>query len=305
MASDLPSWLQAPPPSEPFQALLAGVRAGTGIASNILQGQRQAEQAREFQTQFEAQQVLRSQQEQLNKLHIENMIRDNQEKIDSEGAYQKVASLYSRHQALEIAGTPGSEAAIGNVIANNPSFFVHPGSKSLMADMAFSNRVRTVAEQREADAASRLEQDQARAAAALERTQTVVGGREQVAQTQAEARLEAAFIKAEASAKSQLNTKEFQTFMLRKESIKNDPTLSLDKKFEAAAKLESDYGIVRKTDAGIAAPVAGNVSSPAAAQPSAVPTASDPIPRTQEEFDALPSGTWFINPANGERRRKK
>jgi hypothetical protein len=305
MPYDLPSWLQADAPSEPFKALLAGVQAGSGIAANRNQANANAERAREFDIQAERQmrmdvlaQTLQEQHMRLNEIHITNEIRSRQEQIDSERAYTDVASLYSRHQALGIAGTDGSEAAIGYKIANSPSFYLHPGSKSLLADMLMSRKTRDVATQKELDAAAYQQRIETQQAGLADRTEMLVEGRQNVEDKRSETQLKAAFIRAEASARSILNTKEFQSYMLRKNAIQNDIRLSLDRKFEEADKLDKEYGIVPKTDAG------NPVDQPAVA-PAPLAPAGDPMPRSQEEFDALPSGTWFINPADGRRMKKK
>jgi len=320
MPYDLPSWMQTKPASEPFQAFLEGAQTGTAIGAQIRANQRFAAQLAEEQRQFNEIQPLRTklaeQQFELGRIKLKDEVKKQQDLIDSERAFTKVGELFSRHQALGIAGSDGSEAALGYAVANNPTFYMHPGAKDLMGQMFLARKSRDVAEQREIDATARAEYMQAQQALITERKAMEVGGREKVARIRTEADLQEALIKAEASARSLLNTKEFQTFMLRKQSIANDPSLPLDKKFEAADQLEKDYHIVRKTDAGAvltdSVPVPVPVAAPVTRvgpeiRPDVAPVAvaADPMPKSQAEFDAIPSGAWFINPADGKRMRKK
>lgn len=53
MPYELPSWMQAEAPSEPWKALLAGVQAGSGVASNILRSRAISEERRQFDIQQE------------------------------------------------------------------------------------------------------------------------------------------------------------------------------------------------------------------------------------------------------------
>jgi hypothetical protein len=73
MAYDLPSWLQADAPSEPWKALLAGVQAGSGIAQNINQGRALAQRKYEFDKMQEVQEGMRRYQLEEAGLHIEKM----------------------------------------------------------------------------------------------------------------------------------------------------------------------------------------------------------------------------------------
>lgn len=50
---ELPSWMQAEAPSEPWKALVSGVQAGSGIASNYLRGRAISEERRQFDIQQE------------------------------------------------------------------------------------------------------------------------------------------------------------------------------------------------------------------------------------------------------------
>jgi hypothetical protein len=317
MPYDLPSWLQAKPASEPFQAFLEGAQTGTAIKANQIRAAALAEEQRQFNEIQPLRTKLAEQQFELGKIKLKDEVKKQQDLIDSERAFTKVGELFSRHQALGIAGSDGSEAALGYAVANNPTFYMHPGAKDLMGQMFLARKSRDIADQREADATARAEQIQMQQAAQTERAKLVAESRTDVANIRSDAQVEAANIRAEASARSLLNTKEFQTFMARKQAIVSDVTMSLDKKFDAIKALEEQYNVTHKTDEGthttgsapavVPVPVtrAGSEIRPdaATAAPSAV--AADPMPKSQAEFDAIPSGTWFINPADGKRMRKK
>lgn len=77
MAYELPSWLQADAPSEPFKALLAGAQVGNQIAQTVNQARAQsdalAQRKYEFDKMQEVQEGIRKYQLQEAELHIEKM----------------------------------------------------------------------------------------------------------------------------------------------------------------------------------------------------------------------------------------
>lgn len=313
MPYDLPSWLQAEAPSEPFKALLAGVQAGSTIKANNLRAAALAEEQRQFNEIQPLRNKLAQQQFEIGRIHLENEVKKQQDQIDSERAFTKVSDLFSRHQALGIAGTDGSEAAVRHLMANNTNFYLHPGAKDLMTSMFLSKKTLTVDQQHATEDISRMERLMTQQSEISAREAAKTAGKEVVANIRSDAEVEKANIRAEASARSLLNTKEFQTFMARKQAIVSDATMSLDKKFDAIKALEEQYNVTHKTDEGThttgAAPAvvpvpvtrarAGPEIRPDVA-PATVPGGTSyPMPTTQAEFDALPRG-WFKNPKDGK-----
>lgn len=253
---DLPPWLISSP-DEPAKYLLHGAQVGSQIGANWQRGQALAEQRRQFNVEQQRLAELdagikrvQDQNLELGRLHINTEIRKRQEQVDSEKAYSKVSQLWSEHSLAGIAGTDASEARIWSTIANNTSFYLHPGSKDFLAKMALSRTAREKTDQHEQDVLFRTGVEEIKEEGRNERAALAADSRENVADIRSEAQVEAASIRAEASARSLLNTKEFQTFMARKQAIVSDISLSLPKKYNEIEALEREYGVVHKTDAG-------------------------------------------------------
>ena len=201
MAYDLPSWLQADAPSEPWKALLAGVQAGSGIASNINQNRAIAQRRYEFDaeqarlSQLDAvRQTVIDQQLELGRINIKNNIIAQEEKIRADRAISGAAKLFGEHQLAGIAGTDASEARIWSYISNNPEFYIHPGAKDFEAKVGLARQARERASQYENEMLVKLAQQEA----LTERTAMNVVGRQDVADTRAVTELEKANIAAKA-----------------------------------------------------------------------------------------------------------
>lgn len=244
----------------------------------------------------------KDQEYELNSINLKNKILDREQMIASDGAYSKIAKIFSDHKIAGIAGTDSSEGRIHSAIANDPSFYRHPGAKNLLDEMELSRSAREKASQREADALYRDSIVAMQQEGLTARKQMDVESRKDIAETRSQADIE----KAQIAAKAKVDVatiaaskwKDHSRFAAFKDASKSialsiDPAKEPEKWADAIGKAYNEILPSGEPNAWDSTPATGTLAP------------IEPMPKSRAEFDAIPSGAWYINPADGKRYRKK
>lgn len=116
-AYDLPSWLQADAPSEPWKALLAGVQAGSGIASNRNQAMALQQRAREFETQQQIQEKVQAYQLEEMSLQVQKMKLAKDYEFQTSRAEVEIGNLLNTTDPRD----PMFRSKLGGILARFPA----------------------------------------------------------------------------------------------------------------------------------------------------------------------------------------
>lgn len=261
------------------------------------------EEKRQFDAMLPLNQKLKEQELAINSINITNALRNQQEKIASEKAFSKLAELMASHKLAGIAGTDASEARLWQTIANNPEFYVHDKARDFLMEMRASKTSREKADQLEESAINRAAIVAEQQEAQTLRKKMEIEGRKDVAETRSQADIDKANIAAKAKVDvatiAASKWKDHSRFAAFKDASKSialsiDPAKEPEKWADAIGKAYNEILPSGEPNAWDSVP---------SATPALAPI--DPMPKSRAEMDAIPSGTWYINPADGKRYRKK
>lgn len=307
-------WLQH---REPGKALAEGVSAGSQIAGNFLRGV----QLRQQQEQFEAEMPLRWAQlkNEQDRILIQEANTTIKDKMDNEkaagfGALGAVVAKVGQYQDGWL--NPEFGAEFWGTVAKHPQVVRDPGFKSLTDNFDIAERaaLRMQEERLRQQGRSSLEQEKQAGRVGLEdqRNQNRIeleGVRQQgrsdlqedKQQYQSEeneknrklrsdieqAKIDQRVAEEEAKAQAKLNDADYRGLMGKISKISRDRSMDAAEVNKEIDRLVEGYKLNRSKE------------SPA-------PTPSGPaMPSSQSDFDALPSGSLYINPADGKTYRKK